>query len=275
MVSLSKMLEIPDSDYSKYKIHFASVDSHDPLEEFLLGNFKEYQEKQTKKNFNREYVISLISHEKDIWMFAGVYKVQSEPVLDTKTNLYIYDTELTTCQDDLIGRLYFKYKKEFRHSYPNLESVPKHGGKPSNMELLKIEENIKSIQDFPGFDNVNISYDILKIIIDDELASWKNTLSKAKGIYLIIDTTSGKQYVGSAYGESAIWQRWSQYAKNGHGGNKELKELLLKKGNDHKTKFQYSILEISNLNTSDIYIYERETHWKEVLMTRDFGLNSN
>ena len=56
---------------------------------------------------------------------------------------------------------------------------------------------------------------------------------------------------------------------------RHLRDLLEVNGNDYKMNFQYSVLEISNLNTSDIYIFERETHWKEILLTRKFGLNSN
>jgi len=61
----------------------------------------------------------------------------------------------------------------------------------------------------------------------------------------------------------------------GNMKNKELKNLLSVHGSDYKKNFQYSVLEVSNLNTSDIYIFERETYWKEVLLSRKYGLNSN
>ena len=38
-------------------------------------------------------------------------------------------------------------------------------------------------------------------------------------------------------GDECIWQRWSEYAKNGHGGNIELKELLRENGEDYKYNF--------------------------------------
>ena len=81
--------------------------------------------------------------------------------------------------------------------------------------------------------------------------------------------------VGSAYGGIGIWQRWSVYAKNGHGGNKELQTLLAAAGEDHCSKFQFSLLEMCDLNSSDRYILDRESHWKDVLKTREFGLNLN
>jgi hypothetical protein len=100
-------------------------------------------------------------------------------------------------------------------------------------------------------------------------------LSNVKGIYIIVDTLTGKQYVGSAYGDECIWQRWSNYAKDGHGGNVELKELLKANGEEYKYNFKYSILEVCNMNLGNEYIISRETHWKEVLLTRTFGLNKN
>jgi hypothetical protein len=44
------------------------------------------------------------------------------------------------------------------------------------------------------------------------------------GVYLVLAQTSGKQYVGSAYGPSGIWERWRKYAISGDGGNVQLRE---------------------------------------------------
>lgn len=275
MLSLTEVLHISKEDYHLYKIHFAIGSDHLPMNEYLLGRFKNFQEYQTKDNFGRKYIISLIYQDQNIWMYAGVYEVLGKPVYDSTTKLFQYQTRQLDVQEDLIGRAFFFYKKDYRASYPTLELTPKNGTRPSEMKIHRIDANKMSIQDFPGFDKIHISFEILKTIINQEIPTWKNALTKAKGIYLIIDVKTGKQYVGSAYGEDAIWQRWSEYAKNGHGENKELKALLIEKDNHYQTNFQYSILEISNLNTSDLYIFERENHWKEVLLTRKFGYNRN
>jgi hypothetical protein len=93
------------------------------------------------------------------------------------------------------------------------------------------------------------------------------------GLYLITDTSSGKVYVGSAYGHEGIWQRWSNYCKNGHGGNKELKALLQAKGKEYASYFQFSLLEICDLDASEEVVLPREKHWMEVMCSREFGLN--
>jgi len=42
---------------------------------------------------------------------------------------------------------------------------------------------------------------------------------------MAVDTT-GKLYVGSAYGDSGVWGRWREYARSGHGGNLHLRRLV-------------------------------------------------
>ena len=281
MITLHELLGIKEEDFCDYKVHFAtgSNDKKKPYNAFLIGEFQEWQECQTNKNFGRNYILSLIYYDKDIWMFGGVYKVlpvRPIPIEnDTGWKGWKYETELTDIATDYIGRAFFRFKKEFRASYPVLELDPKNGEPIAKMPLSHILDKRVALTDFLGFDQVNIDHKTLKRIVSDNIISWKSALSNVKGIYLIVDTLTGKQYVGSAYGDECIWQRWANYAKEGHGGNIELKELLKCNGEEYKYNFKYSILEVCNMNLGNEYIISRETHWKEVLLTRRFGLNKN
>ena len=122
-----------------------------------------------------------------------------------------------------------------------------------------------------------MSYDRLKNIIASNKISWIAALENQKAVYLITDKMNGKHYVGSVTGDNGmLLQRWKNYILNGHGGNKELKELVKDKGFDYvKTNFQYSILENYNAKVDSKFILERETWWKETLKTREFGYNAN
>ncbi len=67
------------------KLHLATPgrDKQEPIDVYRAGGFHEWQRWQTRKNFEREFAISLVSlpprHE-DKWLFAGVYQSQgSEP----------------------------------------------------------------------------------------------------------------------------------------------------------------------------------------------------
>lgn len=281
MITLYELLDVKEEDFGNYKVHFATGgnDKKEPYKAFLIDEFKEWQEHQTQKNFGRPYILSLIYYDKDIWMFGGIYKVLPiDPVPIESAGGWKgwkYETELTEKATDYIGRAFFRFKKEFRASYPLLELDPKNGEPIAKMPLSHILDKRVAISDFWGFDKVNIDYRTLKYIISYNIASWRSALSNVKGVYLIVDTLSGKQYVGSAYGEECIWQRWSNYARDGHGGNVELKELLQTNGEDYKYNLKYAILEVCNMNLGNEYIIERENHWKEVLQTRKFGMNRN
>lgn len=281
MINLCELLQITKEDFTKYKVHFAigRDNRKEPYNAFLIDNFKDWQEHQTGKNWSRQYILSLIYYEKDIWMFGGIYKVlpvEPTPVEnDNGWKGWRYQTKLTEKAAEYIGRAFLKFKKEFRASYPTLELDPKIGDPIAEMPLSHILDKRVALSDFLGFDSVNIDYKTLKYIVSDNILSWKSALSNVKGIYLIVDTNTGKQYVGSAYGDECIWQRWANYAKDGHGGNVELKELLKINGQEYRYNFKYSILEVCNMNLGNEYIISRETHWKEVLLTRKFGLNLN
>lgn len=265
-----------------YKVHFAtgSGDKMRPYNAFLTGDFKEWQEAQTQRNFSRKYVLSLIYYKPNYWLFGGVYKILPTPLVEIHNGNWTgwkYDTELVDIQTDLIGRAVIYYKKDYRASYPRLEMVVSNeeGMSPRDMYISEMFDKQVSIEDFPGFDKVNIDYATLQMIVDGQLHTWKSVLSNVKGIYLIVDKKTGKQYVGSAYGDECFWQRWSAYAKDGCGGNVELSSLIKKHGADYRYNFKYSILEICNMNIGNEYIIERENYWKQVLLTREFGLNQN
>ena len=280
MINLHRLLGINEDAFCDYKVHFAtgSDDKKVAYNAFLIDEFKEWQECQKNKNFERKYILSLIYFDKDIWMFGGIYKVlpiEPVPIAEKGWKGWKYKTELTDSGSEYIGMAFFRFKKEFRASYPGLELRPKKGGAIAEMPLSHILGKRVALTDFPGFDRVDIDYKTLQHIVSDNILSWKTALSNVKGVYLIVDTLTGQQYVGSAYGSECIWQRWSSSAKNGHGGNAELKDLLDVHGQEYKYNFKYSILEVCNMNLGSEYIIDRETHWKEVLLTRRFGLNKN
>ena len=51
--------------------------------------------------------------------------------------------------------------------------------------------------------------------------------------------------------------------------------MLKEMGRDHADKFQFSILETGDSRATDDEIMARESHWKSVLLSREFGLNLN
>lgn len=262
-MNIKDLIPFLEENKKEIKIHCAtgSTDVFAPKKSFLNDKFKEWQEEQNQKNFERKYILSLIFWDKDEWLFAGIY--ESLNVKQNDNGRFVYETKLLDVANEFIGKTIFKFKKDFRNSYLCLEN---HIG---NINLLEIKRDVVK-QTFPGYDLVNVSWQDLSDVIESD--SWKTALENQKGVYLITDKSNGKHYVGSAYGQDMILGRWRNYVQNGHGGNKDLKAL----GFDYiKENFQYSILEIFKSTTDDNTIIDRESWWKEVLMTRDFGYNKN
>lgn len=127
---------------------------------------------------------------------------------------------------------------------------------------------------FVGYENVEHTFRQLEQIIQQDRPDWKGPLQNVKGVYLIVDRSNGKMYVGSAYGDSGIWSRWSADVKDGHGGNDQLTRLIAKKGIGHaRRNFCFSILEFRSMRTDDQAIIAREQYWKRVLGSCEFGYN--
>jgi len=60
-----------------------------------------------------------------------------------------------------------------------------------------------------------------------------------------------------------------------NGGNIKLKEIVKKNGIKYCDNFTFSILEICNINTMDEEILNKESFWKERLLSREYGYNGN
>ncbi|MBK9537486.1 MAG: GIY-YIG nuclease family protein [Flavobacteriales bacterium] len=256
-------------DLKNYKVHLATSDTDPPLQAFFDGWFQEWQEWQKQRNWSCKHIVSLIKlAERDRWLFAGVWDVLGHDWIEEK-NHYRYRTALVPGHEEWIGRVIVKHERGGRASY--LWGAEDGGA----FALLEIRAERMRIEEFPGFNWARVPYAKLKTIVTQEVPSWKHALSNVKGIYLITDTHTGKQYVGKADGESGIWQRWCCYMAIGHGGNKDLRELLGNNSEEYLQHFQFSILEIADFQTSDQEIDGRESHWKDVLQTRKHGYNSN
>lgn len=128
---------------------------------------------------------------------------------------------------------------------------------------------------FPGFDKVLISYSKLVTMVEDRrFVQWRSALGAVQGIYLIADTTNGQLYVGKADGGERIMGRWAAYARDGHGGNLALRQLA---GLDptHAGHFQSSILQVFGPAATTREIDEAESHYKDALLSRRYGMNRN
>lgn len=272
-MKLFELLQSLDQELSPddCKVHLAVWNGReDPLDKFIDGDFEEWQQWQTKRNFQRDQVVSLIALPgRSRWLFAGCFDSESVEWKERK-DLYFYNLTRRKPTEELSGRLVVKFERTGRQSYLRAENWIE------EMIVSELHPQPMTVPDFPGFQWVCLGKTQLDRVIINEVPGWKSALASVGGVYLISDLKTGKGYVGSAYGENGFWGRWSSYSANGHGGNKELKKLLKDQGIEYSAHFQFSILETADGRTAPEDIIERENHWKSALLSRTpFGYNAN
>ena len=254
------------------KIHLAarSGKGENPLDVYLAGDFDRWQESQTQKNFQKKYVVSLISlPEKNGWLFAGVHDSLGCKPKAKNSTCFRYSLRRREATNELCGRLVVRFDRTFRQSYLVAQRWV------DDLIVAEMRTERYQVIEFPGFSQAMVTKQELDLIVGQQISSWRSALSSVAGVYVIADTKTGKFYIGSATGDHGIWGRWCQYSKSGHGGNKELRALLKKKGAKYATNFQYGILETADSRASENDVIVREVHWKELLLSRLHGYNSN
>ena len=113
---------------------------------------------------------------------------------------------------------------------------------------------------------------------ENDKASWKNTLSRQQGVYVITNTDNGKRYVGSATGRNGIYQRWQELnIRDGHGNDTGLIAIV----KQHALEYVQAhflcdtLLEHYDFTVPKDVVLARESYWKETLDTRKHGYNGN
>lgn len=260
---ISLRSSLPISDLQEHKVHLASWNDkqNQPLDVFVRDR-KEWEHWNTwrskKDDFNRTYIFSLIDFYPDpgMWLFGGIYRVLSRSEINDS---HSYKVELVEDNStNLIGRLKVALKRPGRVRSVRLEN------QYSNMVVSELLKEPYSGEQFCGYERINHDFSQLETIIRSNRPDWKAALENVKGIYLIADKANGKKYVGSAYGDSGIWARWSCYIGTGHGWNDEPTKLIESEGIEYARKnFRISFLEYRSAKTEDRIMFERERYWKE------------
>lgn len=145
-----------------------------------------------------------------------------------------------------------------------------------HIEVLSISELPYAGEAFPGHDRINHSLGVLESAVTQDWNDWRGALQYMKGVYVIHDQETGQAYVGSACGDTGIWSRLRQYVDSLHGNNVALRELVGQEGPEYARKnLHFALLEFWSMRTSDDEVRARESYWKDVMLTRQFGLNRN
>lgn len=256
------------------KLHCAKWNGEDHPIDALARSWDEWvgwnRWRGARDDFNRQFIFSLARDRSNPthWLFGGVFEVVGRRPIPGEGS---YDIHL---RDDLMGafikRLVVSFIPPGRTVRLNMETYL------DRMEVASVLELPYVGEPFPGHDQINHTLDILEVAVEQDWHDWRGALQHMKGVYVIHDEVTGKPYVGSAYGDTGIWARMREYVDSLHGGNVELRELVGEQGADYARKnLRFALLEFWSMRTADEHVLAREGYWKNVLLSRRFGLNRN
>ncbi len=108
-MKLFELLKVwePTFEATKAKVHLARYNGNErPLDVFLEGQFDEWQRWQSKRNFQREFVVSLVSAgSPSRWLYAGLFRsFDCVEEADPKPHFY-YTLERVPSCEEWVGRL--------------------------------------------------------------------------------------------------------------------------------------------------------------------------
>lgn len=200
-------------------------------------------------------------------LFVGIYAVSGHRLLEEAWTIpindeleeagscHLYELKLDDRLSDLIGKLLIDWgdADRTRIQRADLQDKP----------IIELRTAFKE-PEFPGY--LNFIAPLSKL--DSLPATWITAFQSSRGVYLLTCPKTKEQYVGSATGAEAFWQRWQDYLQTGHGNNVVLKSR-------EPSDYQVSILEVagSAATTDDILAMERR--WKAKLQSQEMGLNRN
>lgn len=273
-IFLNDLLNFKQDEIDNVKIKFNQYDGEDdPMT--LYQNDPEIVNTQwlfwrAKRSYfcEGQVAICFLKLSDDTWLLTTIKNITQD--LEVYDGI-AYNGEELEKYKKYYGRVIVKYHKTLRAQGIYYKTIC------NQLEVNQILPVIFDGDNFPGYDKVCLSFKQLEIIVKRRKGDWVAALENQKAVYLITDTKNGKLYVGSATSDNGmLLQRWGNYVLDGHGGNKELIELVNMKGFDYvQQNFQYSILENYNSKVEDKVILQRESWWKETLQSRKFGYNSN
>ncbi len=224
-----------------------------------VSAFEQYQSRQgtsQRASFRGRYWASFVAPSAGTSMFVGLYSVRLVGEAADEPGADQYVCQLVDALKEYCGRLYV-------HWGDTPQSMRAWKQLASNRNKPIVELRLTDREDaFPGIGLVRRLSDIEAMV-----PTWKERLTEAKGVYLLVCPRTGKQYIGSASSEDGgFLGRWRNYVATCHGGNLGMRK-------HGATDWVVTIVEIVGSAATRDDIHVREELWKSKLLTKEFGLN--
>ncbi len=246
---------------------------------YRYGFLREYTQKQSPHFFNGyDKVIVFSADEGTTAKYLTSFEVRhgETPLISPDSSPFL----LEPYKDEVMHPL-FEIDNDPLNTYENKlyiawgKAAVKWFQKGTNEKVITQLANTSQFV-FPGYENVLLTYNELKQIIDNRqtYVDWHIALSSINAIYAITDLSNGKIYIGSSYNKNGLLGRWSEYTTTIHGGNEAFKQLHALCSTAH-LYFQYSILKVLPKDITALEAVEVENIFKRKLQTISFGYNHN
>lgn len=230
-------------------------------------SLERYQQIQTKEKFTvGDWLATFVVTPFGETLFVGIYHCSALGVAPDGTidplgghdvsGLHHYSIELKPELAEYAGRIVV----DWGAGYLAWVQQAKKQSKP----IVELRKSSAIDPPFPGYARFRHSIRDLPSVP----LRWRDALAAVSGIYLLASTTTGRLYVGSAYGDQGFWGRWEEYFRSGHGGNVGMRAVM-------SDELQVSILEIAASSATLADVIAMESLWKDRLLSRQFGLNLN
>jgi len=229
------------------------------------------------------YVASFIGREPGKAMFVGLYSIAaSKPLtyeefwqipayieMKEKFGMEGYVKEASRPSvlwfDLKLTDFYAHWKGRLIVGWPPPEKAFWRRAHRNEIPVVAVLEDSALDAAMPEWNEIELTWEQLGVLP----TPWKSALAQWRGIYYIFDSSDGKGYVGSAYGESNLLSRWLNYAAHGDGGNKLLRQR-------DRRNFRFAILQRVSPDMDARDVIRLEGSWKKRLHTRvPYGLNDN
>lgn len=246
--------------------------------------FNAYQQAQSEKveraMIGAKHVAAFIGREAGKALFVGLYSIGKTKSIsrrqfwdipankqlkalgmrgfstdDPRKKLLWFDLALTNFYADWKGKLVVKWPPPERSWWRRAHR--------NEIPVIAVLDESALDAAMPPWSDIVLTWEELSMIP----SGWRAKLSEWRAIYFIRDTSDGKGYVGSAYGNTNLLGRWQNYAAKGDGGNRLLRHR------DPKN-FRFSILQRVSPDMEAPDVINLENSWKLRLHSRHpAGLN--
>ena len=200
-ILINDLLKIPDCDIGKTRLKLNVFNGNtDPLEEYKRDpdkiNIEWFLWHNQRRYFHTgQIAICLLYLYDDKWLLTTIKRITKE--IDVVDDVGFEAEEIEEYRK-YYGRLVLKYHNTKRGMGRTYESMME------ELEVIEILSTAYDGDEFPGYENIRLSFSQLETIIRNKRSGWLDALRNQKAVYLITDTSNGKMYVGSATAQYTV-----------------------------------------------------------------------